>query len=71
MAATRRVAGNGRFGASITPVPRPTRAAFVDAAYGLRHFDLGGFDVNFSEPGRDASRFIELTMVGRDGRFLR
>jgi ABC-type branched-subunit amino acid transport system substrate-binding protein len=51
--------------------PRPTRAAFVDAAYGIRRFDLGGFDVSFAEPGRDASRFIELTMIGRDGRFIR
>lgn len=33
--------------------------------------DLGGFEVSFSEPGRSASRFIELTMVGRGGRFIR
>ena len=31
----------------------------------------GGFEVSFSEPGRNASRFVELTMVSRDGRFIR
>jgi len=49
----------------------PTRAAFLDAGWGLRKFDLGGFEVSFTEPGRGASRFVELTMVGRDGRFIR
>ncbi|MEW6703231.1 MAG: ABC transporter substrate-binding protein [Pseudomonadota bacterium] len=51
--------------------PKPTRAGFVDAVYALRRLDLGGFELGFSEPGRNASRFIELTMVGRGGRFLR
>ena len=50
---------------------RPTRAQFIDAALALRRFDLGGFDVSFGAPGTSASRFIELTLVGRDGRFLR
>jgi hypothetical protein len=27
--------------------------------------------VNFTEPGKNASRYVELTMVGRDGRFIR
>lgn len=49
----------------------PTRAAFIDAAWGVKRHDLGGFEVNFTEPGRNASRFVELTMVGRDGRFIR
>ncbi|MGE0498137.1 MAG: ABC transporter substrate-binding protein [Ramlibacter sp.] len=48
-----------------------TRAGFIDAAWNMKHFDLGGFEANFTEPGTSASRFIELTMVARDGRFLR
>lgn len=51
--------------------PKPTRAGFVDAVYGLKRLDLGGLEIGFSEPGRNASRFIELTMVGRGGRFVR
>jgi branched-chain amino acid transport system substrate-binding protein len=49
----------------------PTRERLIDATYAIKHFDLGGFEVNFSEPGKNASRFVELTMVGRDGRFIR
>ena len=49
----------------------PTRAAFIDATWNIRRHDLGGFEVSFSEPGRNASRFVELTMVSRDGRFIR
>jgi branched-chain amino acid transport system substrate-binding protein len=51
--------------------PKLSRAAFVDAVYGLKKLDLGGFEIGFNEPGRNASRFIELTMVGRGGRFVR
>jgi branched-chain amino acid transport system substrate-binding protein len=49
----------------------PSRAAFIDSAWAMKKHDLGGFEVGFSEPGRNASRFVELTMVGRDGRFIR
>lgn len=48
-----------------------TRNGFIEATWNLRRLELGGFEVNFSEPGRNASRFVELTMVGRDGRFIR
>ena len=49
----------------------PTRAAFIDASWNLRKWDLGGFEVSASTPERNASRFVELTLVGRDGRFIR
>jgi branched-chain amino acid transport system substrate-binding protein len=49
----------------------PTRDSFIDATWNLRRYDLGGFEINFSEPGRSASRFVELTMVSRTGRFIR
>lgn len=49
----------------------PTRAAFIDATWSLKKLDLGGFEINATEPGRNASRFVELTLVGRDGRFVR
>ena len=49
----------------------PTRAAFIDATWNLKKWDLGGFDINASTPDRNASRFVELTLVGRDGRFIR
>lgn len=49
----------------------PTRAAFIDATWNLKKWDLGGFEINASTPDRNASRFVELTLVGRDGRFIR
>jgi len=47
------------------------RAAFVESTWSLKHLDLGGFDVSFDKPGRNASRFVELTLIGRGGRFVR
>ena len=49
----------------------PSRERFIEATWNLKRHDLGGFEVNFSEPGKNASRYVELTMVGRDGRFIR
>ena len=48
-----------------------TRKAFLDAAWGIKRLDIGGFEVNFQQPGRNASRFVELTMSGRGGKFIR
>ncbi len=48
-----------------------TRKAFLDAAWSIKHLDLGGFDLRFQHPGRNASRFVELTMIARNGRFIR
>jgi hypothetical protein len=48
----------------------PTRDRFMDSTWAMRKLDLGGFELGFTEPGRNASRFVELTMVGRDGRFI-
>ena len=49
----------------------PTRGSFMDAAWGLKHYDLGGFEVNFTNSATSASRFIELTMVTSKGSFIR
>lgn len=49
----------------------PSRAAFVDAVWKLRRLDLGGLELNFTEPGVSASKFVELTIIGREGRFMR
>jgi branched-chain amino acid transport system substrate-binding protein len=51
--------------------PNATRAGFIDSTWAMKRQDLGGFEVGFSEPGRNASRFVELTMVARDGRLVR
>jgi ABC-type branched-subunit amino acid transport system substrate-binding protein len=48
-----------------------TRKAFIDTAWSIKHYDLGGYELTFDQPGRNASRFVELTMIGRSGRFIR
>ncbi len=42
----------------------------LDAAWNIKHLDLGGFDLRFQHPGRNMSRFVGLTMIGRN-RFIR
>ena len=49
----------------------PTRAAFVEATWSLRKLDLGGFWISASGPEKSASSFVELTLVGPNGRFIR
>jgi len=49
----------------------PTRSSFIDSTWSIKQFDLGGFAVSFSEGGLNASHFVELTMVARDGRLIR
>jgi len=49
----------------------PTRAALIAALEGMKNYDLGGDIVTFSAEDHVGRRFVELTIVGRDGRFLR
>jgi ABC-type branched-subunit amino acid transport system substrate-binding protein len=48
-----------------------TRKAFIDSVWSLKRLDLGGFNVSFDRPGRNASHFVELTMISHAGRFIR
>ena len=49
----------------------PTRAGFIESTWNMKRYDLGGFEVSFTESDKNASKFVELTMVSRDGRFIR
>ena len=49
----------------------PTRGSFMENAWGIKRHDFGGFEVNFTDSASSASRFVELTMVSRNGRFIR
>lgn len=48
----------------------PTRSNFIDSAWSLKHYDLGGFEVTFTDSARNVSRFVELTMVSQQGHFI-
>jgi branched-chain amino acid transport system substrate-binding protein len=51
--------------------PKPSRKTFMEATWSIKRFDLGGYEVNFDQPGRNASRFVELAMIGHAGKFIR
>lgn len=49
----------------------PTRAGFIDAIWRLKKWDLSSFETNATGAERSASRFVELTLIGHDGRLIR
>jgi branched-chain amino acid transport system substrate-binding protein len=59
------VEGLRRAGASVT------RENFVTAMETLRDYDVGGFSVTYTPQDHGGSRFVEMTVIGREGKFLR
>ncbi len=48
-----------------------TREGFVDAMEKMQDVDIGGFFVSYSPKSHTGSKFVDLTIIGRDGKFLR
>ena len=48
-----------------------TREAFVDSMEKMQDVDVGGFFVSYSPQSHTGSKFVDLTIIGRDGKFLR
>jgi branched-chain amino acid transport system substrate-binding protein len=48
-----------------------TRETLVDSLERMQDVDVGGFYVSYSPKNRSGSRFVDLTIIGRDGKFLR
>jgi len=48
-----------------------TREGFIDAMEAMRDVDLGGFYVGYSPNNHAGSKFVDLTIIGRGGKFLR
>lgn len=51
--------------------PEVTPDALVRALETLRDFDLGGFFVNYSPQAHTGSMFVEIDMIGPNGRLMR
>jgi branched-chain amino acid transport system substrate-binding protein len=51
--------------------PNPSREGVVRALESMRSFDLGGFVIGFGPDNRTGSTVVNLTIIGRDGRFMR
>ena len=48
-----------------------TREGFISTLEKMEDADVGGFYVGFSPNNHNASRFVDLTIIGREGKFLR
>jgi ABC-type branched-subunit amino acid transport system substrate-binding protein len=48
-----------------------TREGYVAAMEKMQDVDLGGFFVSYSPTNRAGSKFVDLTIIGRGGKFLR
>lgn len=48
-----------------------SRAGFVAAMDDLRGFNLGGVSASFGQGATSASKFVELTMIGAQGRLIK
>ena len=48
-----------------------TREKFIDAMEKMQDVDLGGFFVGFSPKSHAGSKFVDLTIIGREGKFMR
>ncbi|MBC3870402.1 ABC transporter substrate-binding protein [Undibacterium oligocarboniphilum] len=35
----------------------------------VKNYDAGGFDINFSPSNHNGSRYVDMTIIGKDGRF--
>ncbi|MGB7481235.1 MAG: ABC transporter substrate-binding protein [Burkholderiaceae bacterium] len=51
--------------------PKPTRAGFIQALESIRKSDLGGVLVDYGPADHTGSEFVELSMIGRNGRLIR
>ncbi|WP_432727069.1 ABC transporter substrate-binding protein [Variovorax sp. W6] len=49
----------------------PTRARFIAALESMREVDLGGMFVRFSPSSHQGSTMVELTMINRNGKYIR
>lgn len=49
----------------------PTRAKIMSQLEKMNSYDVGGFKVSFAPDNRVGSKFVEVTVIGRDGRLLR
>jgi branched-chain amino acid transport system substrate-binding protein len=48
-----------------------TREGFIRALESMQTIDMGGVLISYGEKDHSGSEFVELTMIGKDGRFIR
>jgi len=50
---------------------KPTRAALVQAMESMKNVSLGGYPVELSATQHSSGKFVDLLMMGRDGKFTK
>ena len=50
---------------------KPSRASLVQAMEGMRNVNLGGYPIELSASQHSSGKFVDLLMMGRDGKFTR
>ena len=48
-----------------------TREGFIKALESINRWDLGGVMISYSPTDHTGSEFVEMTMIGKGGRFVR
>jgi ABC-type branched-subunit amino acid transport system substrate-binding protein len=51
--------------------PKPTREKLIAALESMRRLDLGGVDVTYGPQLRTGTQYIDLTIINRNGMFVR
>ena len=51
--------------------PKPTRERLIAALNGLRKFDLGGMEINYSTTDHTGLDYADLSIISAEGRFRR
>lgn len=51
--------------------PKPTRSKIIDALNSMRKFDVGGLEVSYSPTDHTGLDYVDLSIIGSDGRFKR
>ncbi len=49
----------------------PTRDSLISALQSMKGQDLGGLEINFGKGAASASRFVELTVIGAQGKLVK
>ena len=48
-----------------------SRDSLMTALESLRDYNMGGFSVNYSAKSHEGSRYTDMTIIGRGGKFMR
>ena len=51
--------------------PKPTREKLIAGLESMNRFDLGGVDVTYGPENRTGTSYIDITIIGKSGKFVR